>query len=288
MRCRKCSNTGGLDNVLDTPPIKLKTGHTPIYPKYKCPRCGAIYGEYDSGYGRWIGRYEYETYRGGKMTYNDEIANGRTSESAEVRCGCCGSSSVNRLDYTVRPFRLRTGKQPLVAMAQCMSCKAVQGMYQSGYYKWAKPNTIERYTGMSNGDMKEISDTVFGKKEEETMKTLYEIKEGDVVKFGHKLAVNSSGQWVMEVKGTNEVIVTDTANVTEVLPYTIGVKYLGADKVYHFFARQGDYEVGDLVWSAYYDKPMHVTAVGTKSRVANKWLIGWKIKAEHVDFAGDN
>lgn len=98
-------------------------------------------------------------------------------------------------------------------------------------------------------------------------KTLFEIKNSGDTSYGHYLATNSQGQWVMEVKGSGAILTVSKENVQEVLPYTVGVKYLGSDKVYNYFANKDQFEVGlyllngSLVW---------LSELDTKSKLATK------------------
>lgn len=109
-------------------------------------------------------------------------------------------------------------------------------------------------------------------KKEETMNKLYEIKHEGKVLYGNKLAVNSAGKWVMEIKGTGEVISVDQVMVEEVMPYTIGVQYETGKTVYHYTSEKGKYNVGDV---CILDAPLgraivNVVAVDTKSQLATK------------------
>lgn len=108
--------------------------------------------------------------------------------------------------------------------------------------------------------------------EEKNMSKLYEIIQGDQTLYGTKLAVNSAGKWVMEIKGTGEVISVDKILVEEVMPYTIGVQFETNKMVYHYISEKGKYEVGDL---CVLDAPMgraivNVVSVDTKSQSATK------------------
>jgi hypothetical protein len=110
-------------------------------------------------------------------------------------------------------------------------------------------------------------------KEPKKMTKLYEIKQNGEVCYGHKLAVNSQGQWVMEVKGTGTVIAVDKASVEEVLPHTVGVQFETNKTVYHYFAEKGAVEKGafyivDLMGRAI----VQVTDVDTKNVDATKTL----------------
>jgi hypothetical protein len=108
-------------------------------------------------------------------------------------------------------------------------------------------------------------------KENTKMTKLYEITlAGKPSLYGHKLATNSQGQWVMEVKGTGEVIAVDKSSVEEVMPYTISVSFGRNDKQYAYLAEAGKYSVGDLFLM---DAPLgraivNVTGVDTKSASA--------------------
>jgi hypothetical protein len=79
-------------------------------------------------------------------------------------------------------------------------------------------------------------------------KKLYEITTANGTEYGHKLAVDSTGKWVMEIKGTGTVLAMDKNKVTEVLPYTIGIKFLGSGNktVYQYLAEVGTVEAGGL------------------------------------------
>jgi hypothetical protein len=110
-------------------------------------------------------------------------------------------------------------------------------------------------------------------KENTKMTKLYEITlAGKPSLYGHKLATNSQGQWVMEVKGTGEVIAVDKSSVEEVMPYTISVSFGNGhnNKQYAYLAEAGKYSVGDLFLI---DAPLgraivNVTGVDTKSASA--------------------
>jgi hypothetical protein len=107
---------------------------------------------------------------------------------------------------------------------------------------------------------------------ESKMNKLYEITVDGKKLYGHKLATNSQGHWVMEVKGTGEVFAVDKSCVEEVLPHTIGVQYETGKMVYHYFADAGKYQVGEFY---ILDAPsgrviVQVTEVDTKSVNATK------------------
>lgn len=103
-------------------------------------------------------------------------------------------------------------------------------------------------------------------------KKLYEIESSTGVIYGHKLAVNSQGSWVMELKGTGAVIAVDKNLVKEVLPHTIGVRFFNSNSktVYQYIADAGLASKGDLFVfeSAYGLAIVQVVEVDTKSKSA--------------------
>lgn len=116
------------------------------------------------------------------------------------------------------------------------------------------------------------------------MTKLYEIDTNGVTTYGSKLATDSSGNWVMELKGSNKVVSVPRDTVTEVLPYTVGVKFNTGPQVYSYLARAGDWTVGDIVVvdSSHSNPFAVITAIDTKSPAGQKWLAGTKIKGEYI------
>lgn len=112
-------------------------------------------------------------------------------------------------------------------------------------------------------------------KKENTMteKKLYQINTPlDAVKYGHKLAVNSAGKWVMEVKGTGEVITCDKGDIEEVMPYTVSVQFETGKQIYSYLGNKDQLELNAFYL---YDSPMgrciaQVVKLDTKSPTATK------------------
>jgi hypothetical protein len=77
-----------------------------------------------------------------------------------------------------------------------------------------------------------------------TEKKLYQINiPVSTVKYGHKLAVNSAGKWVMEIKGTGEVITCDKDDVEEVMPYTVSIQFQTDKQIYSYLAEKDSVEL---------------------------------------------
>jgi len=108
--------------------------------------------------------------------------------------------------------------------------------------------------------------------EGKTVNKLYEIKHEDQTLYGHKLAVNSAGKWVMEIKGTGAVLAVDKSEVEEVMPHTISIQFDKGKQAYAYLAEAGKYKVGELyVLDAPYGRSIvQVIAVDTKSVHATK------------------
>jgi hypothetical protein len=107
---------------------------------------------------------------------------------------------------------------------------------------------------------------------ESKMTKLYEIRHLEKTLYGHKLATNSQGHWVMEVKGTGEVLAVDKSCVEEVLPHTIGVQFETGKMVYHYLADAGKYQVGEFyILDAPHGRAIvQVVSVDTKNVNATK------------------
>lgn len=120
-------------------------------------------------------------------------------------------------------------------------------------------------------------------KEDTMTNKLYEITFGEETKFGTKLAVNSAGQWVMEIKGTNEVLAVDAKSCQKVVPYSVNIKFLhgGQEQGYSYLADKGEFEVGDFLVKSN-GNFAQVTAIDTKSEKATKRFDGWKLQATKI------
>lgn len=95
----------------------------------------------------------------------------------------------------------------------------------------------------------------------------------DVDLYGHYLATNSQGEWVMEVKGSGQIMAIAKDKVQEVLPYTISVKFVDSGTTYSYLASKDQFPVGFYLVKAYsHDgwQIAQVTAVDTKSNKATK------------------
>lgn len=109
---------------------------------------------------------------------------------------------------------------------------------------------------------------------------LFETQDG---RFGVGLAVNSKGEYVLEMKGTGDLEAFDPKLVEVVMPFTFAVKFSTGNTEYQYLGKEGTVAVGDLLLS--FDSKhknggisiAQVTAVNTKSEKANKEFEGVKV-----------
>ena len=118
---------------------------------------------------------------------------------------------------------------------------------------------------------------------EETMTKLYETKEA-TPRFGTKLAVNSAGMVVLEMKGTGEVSTFKPEDIEEVHPYTVGIKFQDSSTQYHYITKKGAVKKGDTILglSSVAHQFATVVDVDTKSDRATKELKGRKVMTEEI------
>ena len=108
------------------------------------------------------------------------------------------------------------------------------------------------------------------------MKKLYVTKE-ETPRYGHILATNSAGKFVMELRGSDEVITIEKDMVEAVMPYTVDVTFIGVNSSsvsYAFFSKAGDLAVDDIVYLFEHNQFVHVRKVNSRSEKAAKWIDG--------------
>jgi hypothetical protein len=111
---------------------------------------------------------------------------------------------------------------------------------------------------------------------ENDMAKLFQTKE-ETPRFGTMLATNSAGKYVLEMKGSGDVLTFEKSEVEEVKPYTVGVRFELNGTEYHYLSRKGDVEKGDVLFVSGSSSFAFVTSVDTKSDKATKELTGRKV-----------
>jgi hypothetical protein len=114
---------------------------------------------------------------------------------------------------------------------------------------------------------------------------LFQTKEAEP-RFGIGLAVNSKGEYVLEMKGTGELLPFDKKDIELVMPFTFNVQFNGVGTEYSYLGKEGTVKVGDLLLKNDGSKGIviaKVTAVNTKSEKATKYFEGVKVVTESLD-----
>lgn len=124
--------------------------------------------------------------------------------------------------------------------------------------------------------MRQVGMTDDNQEGTEEMAKLYQTNEA-TPRFGTLLATNSAGLYVLEMKGTGEVLTFGKKDVEEVKPYTVRVQFVSGSGDYDFLSRKGDVEVGELLLIKGYDDMARVKAIDTKSDKARVELVGRKV-----------
>lgn len=143
---------------------------------------------------------------------------------------------------------------------------------------------------LSIGDVVRVENQTVETKGQENMKgKLFQTKEADV-RFGIGLAVNSRGEYVLEIKGTGDLVAFNKKDIELVMPFTYSVQFNGAGTEYSYLGREGAVQPGDLLLKTDGTKGItiaQVTAVNTKSEKATKYFEGVKIKTEALNNDSD-
>jgi len=103
----------------------------------------------------------------------------------------------------------------------------------------------------------------------------------DNVVYGTKLAMNSAGEYVLEIKGTGQIVTMNPQLLTEVIPYTFMAKSGSTEK--HFIGTEGKVSVGDTLiqTSSATLKIWAVKETNTKNKTAVKFT-GRRIVTEKI------
>ena len=142
-------------------------------------------------------------------------------------------------------------------------------------YKKQQANS-NRTFGMYQTANTKVDGTFNTTDEKETqMETLYQFTKATVepeVFYGKKLAEDSLGNWIMEVKGNGQVVQVNPDLVTEVMPYTVGLTYQKSGTVYHYKAKTGEVELGYYLANFVNNSfvIVEVVELDTKSKKATK------------------
>lgn len=200
-----------------------------------------------SGYQRGSGDYMWRTKTGiiSMRDMSDEhlrnaIAicestgnNGKGDQLQEILDG----RNIMSMKYDVGDIvRKRYGKKPMRIERVSQYSKRYTARYiDSNAVSEVREQAIVLYEGdlneTKNGEMNMI-----GK--------LFQVKETQ--QFGIGLAVNSSGKYVLEMKGSNDINSFDKSEIEVVMPYTFAVVWQNGQEQ-HFRGKAGVLKKGDMV-----------------------------------------
>ncbi len=131
----------------------------------------------------------------------------------------------------------KSGHRPMVAESD-----VYKGTYR--FYARYVHSNVQRY--VYRDTMKLYDEQPPAK---ENAMTIYTIKlaEGKTT-YGTKVGVNSANKFLMEEKGTGEILVVAPDAVEEIVPHTVSVSEIGSERVnYHYMIEPGKLLPGDLV-----------------------------------------
>lgn len=170
-----------------------------------------------------------------------------------------------------KTYRLDTGEAPMRVTNIASGWAAVEYL-NSGVTNNIPINRLKEYNPPAP-------------KETPVANQLFQIKDTEV--YCHKLATDSAGRVVVEIKGTGEVRAVEADQLVEVLPYSVRVRFLGGDVSYHYWAKPGTVKVGDLIMIRVGSESKggsyaEVTELDTKNARADKWLTGWHMGAANL------
>ena len=100
------------------------------------------------------------------------------------------------------------------------------------------------------------------------MTALYEVKVNGETKIATKLMEKSKTSWIMEIKGSGDVIVVDASDVQEIVKYTIEVRY-GEGKTVHYEATAGQYKVDEVYLMGNTLQIARIVKLDSKSKTAS-------------------
>jgi hypothetical protein len=116
---------------------------------------------------------------------------------------------------------------------------------------------------------------------------LFQTKDDN--RFGVGLAINSKGEYVLEMKGSGDLEAFDKDSVEIVMPFTFAVRFSTSNTEYQYLGKEGSVEPGDLLlaFESNHKKGgisiAQVTRVNTKSERATKHFSGVKVKTEPLE-----
>lgn len=166
--------------------------------------------------------------------------------------------------------RLKTGKSPIVVV----DVFEIRGKWWITY-RYKSSRSYAAY----EPKRRPARDFILFNPKETEMEMLYETPDGD---YGTKLAVNSKGEFVLEIKGNKgEVKAYHPSVLKEVVPYTVLIE--GSDSTHHIQVEKGIFTRGEWLLDDH-GNMLQVKEVDTKERRAkiSTGLAFYRIATEKI------
>jgi uncharacterized Zn finger protein len=112
------------------------------------------------------------------------------------------------------------------------------------------------------------------------MNTLYSFTVEGLLRYGHQLAVNSAGLCVMEEKPGGTIHTLEKSQLTEVVPYTVGMREMNSSNTINVLATEGVYTKNDMIIHS--GKIYIVTNLNTKAKSAVEITNARRILTEEI------
>lgn len=190
--------------------------------------------------------------------------------------------------------RLKTGKSPQIVREFSVTNRQIRCEYLSSLgYNQTYGNEVNIRRWRSVDDYVHVYETQPEPEEAPAMSDLYQTKE-ETPRFGIKIATNSAGQAVLEMKGEGGKVEAFPQEAIElVLPYTVSLILLGnhvrgESNNLHVIAEKGQVNKDDVLIEVNSGLMWRVQDVDTKIKSPkenkSKWL---RIPAEKLTFGDD-
>lgn len=193
----------------------------------------------------------------------------------------------NTVDYTYLSSYGSIHRAEIFKLVDFVGCKSriknyvLEGIQRDYTYKIVNMTTL-MFNPISKSKQNKNSEKP-KEKGIEQMSTLYEVPgktKSAKPRFATKLAVNSEGKMVMEIKNTTDIEVFDESQIKEVTPYTVTVRCSSTGTTYSRITKEGSVVLNDIIVNNGF---LYIVAeINTKNKNAKTELKGSKLKTTPI------